>query len=77
MDVPLTLSGHTHGGQLAIPFLSRHLNLARFIARFTVGVYRQGRSVLYVNRGIGTTGPPIRIGARAEITLLTLRVDRR
>ena len=73
LDVPLTLSGHTHGGQLAIPFLSRRFNLARFIARYTAGLYREGRSVLYVNCGAGTTGPPIRIGARAEITLFTLK----
>jgi len=73
LEVPLTLSGHTHGGQLAVPFLSRRLNLARLVTRYTAGLYRKGRSFLYVNRGAGTTGPPIRIGARAEISLFTLR----
>src|SRR5207244_3632278 len=34
--------------------------------------YRLGESVLYVNAGVGTTGPPVRLGARAEITLLAL-----
>lgn len=71
--VDLTLSGHTHGGQLAIPFLARRLNLARVMTRFTNGFYRDGRSTLYVNRGLGTTGPPVRIGVRPEITILTLR----
>jgi predicted MPP superfamily phosphohydrolase len=71
--VELTLSGHTHGGQLAVPGLSRRLNLARLITRFTAGLYQVGRSTLYVNRGAGTTGPPVRLGARAEIALLTLR----
>jgi predicted MPP superfamily phosphohydrolase len=71
-DVDLTLSGHTHGGQLAIPGF-RGLSLARFITQFTAGLYRQGRSWLYVNRGAGTTGPPVRIGAPAELAVLTLR----
>lgn len=71
--VELVLSGHTHGGQIAMPGLSRKLNLARLMSPFTVGVYRYGRSTLYVNRGAGTTGPPIRLGAPAEIAMLTLR----
>ena len=72
LGVELTLSGHTHGGQLGIPGV-RRLSLARFITRWTAGLYRQGRSWLYVNRGAGTTGPPIRLGAPAELTVLTLR----
>jgi predicted MPP superfamily phosphohydrolase len=71
--VQLTLSGHTHGGQVAVPGLGRRINLARALTRFTTGLYRLGDSVLYVSRGVGTTGPPLRIGARAEITLVTLR----
>lgn len=72
LDVELTLSGHTHGGQLAIPGV-RRLSLARFITQFTAGLYRRGRSWLYVNRGAGTTGPPVRLGAPAELAVLTLR----
>jgi len=71
--VDLTLSGHTHGGQLALPFFARKLNLARLITRFTTGFYRVGDASLYVNRGLGTTGPPVRVGVRPEIGLLTLR----
>jgi uncharacterized protein len=71
-DVDLTLSGHTHGGQIAVPGV-RRLSLARFITQFTAGLYRQGRSTLYVNRGAGTTGPPVRLGAPAELAVLTLR----
>jgi predicted MPP superfamily phosphohydrolase len=69
-QVELTLSGHTHGGQLAI---SRRWTLARLITEFTAGLYMRGESQLYVNRGAGTTGPPVRLGAPAELTLLTLR----
>jgi predicted MPP superfamily phosphohydrolase len=71
--VELMLSGHTHGGQFAVPGFHRRLNLARFASLFTVGIYRAGRSILHVSRGAGTTGPPIRLGAPAEISLLTLR----
>ncbi len=70
--VDLMLSGHTHGGQLAIPGV-RRLSLARLITQFTAGIYRRGRSWLYVNRGAGTTGPPVRLGAPAELAVLTLR----
>ncbi|MCP3136325.1 metallophosphoesterase [Pyxidicoccus xibeiensis] len=70
--VELTLSGHTHGGQLAVPGV-RRLSLARFITRWTAGLYRQGRSWLYVNRGAGTTGPPVRLGAPPELAVITLR----
>jgi predicted MPP superfamily phosphohydrolase len=71
-EVDLMLSGHTHGGQLAVPGV-RRLSLARFVTQFTAGLYRQGRSWLYVNRGAGTTGPPVRLGAPAELAVLTLR----
>lgn len=71
-DVELTLSGHTHGGQLAVPGV-RRLSLARLMTRWTAGLYRQGRSWLYVNRGAGTTGPPVRLGAAPELAVITLR----
>ncbi|WP_224249864.1 metallophosphoesterase [Hyalangium gracile] len=71
-DVELTLSGHTHGGQLAVPGV-RRLSLARFVSRWTAGLYRQGRSWLYVNRSVGTTGPPARLGAPPELKVITLR----
>jgi predicted MPP superfamily phosphohydrolase len=71
--VDLTLSGHTHGGQLGVPFFARRWNLARVMTRFTTDVYREGRSMLYVNRGLGTTGVPIRMLVSPEIAVLTLR----
>jgi predicted MPP superfamily phosphohydrolase len=71
--VDLTLSGHTHGGQLALPFVGKRFNLARLMTPLTRGIYRSGSSTLYVNRGLGTTGPPIRLGAAPEIAVFTLR----
>ncbi len=69
----VVLSGHTHGGQIAVPFLARFANLATFGYPYNVGFYRRGRSVLYVHPGLGTTGPPIRIGVAPEVTILVLR----
>ena len=70
--VQLQLSGHTHGGQVAMLWLHRSLSLARFITPFVAGLYRAGASFLYVNRGAGTVMPMIRIGARPEVTELVL-----
>jgi predicted MPP superfamily phosphohydrolase len=69
----VVLSGHTHGGQVAMPFLYRAANLARLTHRYTVGFYRRGASVLYVHPGLGTTGPPMRLGVAPEVTILVLR----
>jgi predicted MPP superfamily phosphohydrolase len=71
--VELTLSGHTHGGQLGFPFFARRWNLARVMTRFASGFYRDGASTLYVNHGLGTTGVPIRWLVAPEIAVLTLR----
>lgn len=70
--VHLQLSGHTHGGQLALLWLHRSLSLARLITPFVAGLYRRGRSYLYVNRGAGSVMPMVRIGARPEVTELLL-----
>lgn len=69
----VVLSGHTHWGQLAVPFLPTRYNLSRLSYRLHAGSYRQGGAVLYVSPGLGTTGPPVRIGAPPEITILRLR----
>jgi predicted MPP superfamily phosphohydrolase len=72
LGIDLTLAGHSHGGQLALSFINRGLALVRPETPYVSGRYEKAGSQLYVNRGIGTTGPPIRLGARPEITLLEL-----
>jgi predicted MPP superfamily phosphohydrolase len=70
--VPLTLAGHTHGGQIAMPGLP-HLNVARLlISRFDSGTFSRAASHLHVSRGIGTSGQPVRVGCPAEITTVSL-----
>jgi predicted MPP superfamily phosphohydrolase len=71
----VVLSGHTHGGQVALPFLADAVNLAVVYPRYRVRFYRRGRSVLYVHPGLGTTGPPMRLGVAPEITVLVLRPE--
>ena len=71
--VALTLSGHTHGGQLAIPWRGgRRRNLAEFITAFSRGLYRQGVAHLYVNAGLGVTGQRIRLFTPREISVFEL-----
>lgn len=66
----LTLSGHTHGGQInPIPGLSS----AHLIGPRTDGLYREGDDLLYVSRGLGVVGLPLRIAAPPEIAILTLK----
>jgi predicted MPP superfamily phosphohydrolase len=72
LGVQLQLSGHTHGGQVALLWLHRSLSLARLITPFVAGLYRAGRCYLYVNRGAGSVMPMVRLGARPEVTELTL-----
>ncbi len=68
LDVDLQLSGHTHGGQIW-PF--RYL--VRLIVPWVSGLHRYGDAHLYVSCGTGFWGPPMRLGAPAEITELRLR----
>jgi predicted MPP superfamily phosphohydrolase len=72
LGIDLMLAGHTHGGQLALETIHRGFNTSSLIYRYTNGWYENRGAKLYVNRGIGTTGFPIRLGARPEITVLEL-----
>jgi predicted MPP superfamily phosphohydrolase len=72
MGFNLTISGHTHGGQVNVEILHQNLNVVRFFTPFTYGLYRLGPAALWVTRGIGTVGVPARIGAPPEIALLRL-----
>jgi predicted MPP superfamily phosphohydrolase len=71
--VELTLSGHTHGGQIAFPFLDRWISASHIAHRYNVGIYRKGDAWLYVHPGLGTTGPPMRLGVAPAVVILTLR----
>ena len=66
--VDLQLSGHTHGGQMW-PFTL----VVEQAAPYPSGLYRHEKTWLYVNVGTGYVGPPLRLGTRSEISVVTLR----
>lgn len=70
--VSLVLSGHTHGGQVRLPFVGP-LQLPPGGRRYVDGLFKIGSMQLYVNRGIGTVGVPFRFDCRPEITFFTLQ----
>jgi predicted MPP superfamily phosphohydrolase len=73
--IRLTLAGHTHGGQIAVPF-APHANTARVLMTpYDVGTFVEDGCLLHVNRGIGTSGQRVRIGVPREITVVTLRAS--
>jgi predicted MPP superfamily phosphohydrolase len=69
--VALTLSGHTHWGQFALPSLG--WSLASPFLQHAMGAYREDDALLYINPGTGYWGIPFRIGALPEVTLVRLR----
>ena len=69
--VDLVLSGHTHGGQI-FPFNY----LVKIVQPYISGLHQHDfRTQIYVNKGTGFWGPPMRLGASAEITKLTLKTS--
>lgn len=83
LGIELSLAGHTHGGQVKFEIVDHSWSPARLITDFVAGLYRLPlggmnagavkTAFLYVNRGLGTFGMPVRLGVPPEITLLTLR----
>ena len=69
LDVPLVLSGHTHGGQVVLPVVG-----AVAAQKFPVvaGIGRRDRTTMFVSRGVGTVYVPVRINCPPEVAVLTL-----
>ena len=70
--IDLQLSGHSHGGQIRIPFLPP-LYLPRLAKKYVWGNYRIGPLTLHTSAGLGTVGVPMRLNCPPEVTVLTLR----
>ena len=75
--VALTVSGHTHGGQVDLPLVRRFVIPSRFGDRYADGHVIEGGRHLFVTSGIGTSSLPIRLGATPEVVALTLRAAAR
>jgi predicted MPP superfamily phosphohydrolase len=68
----LVIAGHTHGGQITLPWLEPFI-VRRFCgSQFVEGWYRVNDNPLYVNRGLGCTGYPVRFRARPEVSIFRL-----
>ena len=74
-NIDLYLCGHTHGGQIRLPFYGALLTSSQLGKQYEMGHYQAGRTHLYVSRGIGLEGlsaPRVRFLCPPEITLITL-----
>ena len=71
--VSLILSGHTHGGQVRLPVVGSPAALMGEDFKYLRGRFVQGGKQLYVTRGTGVIGLPVRVGARPEVAVLRLR----
>jgi hypothetical protein len=74
--IDLQLSGHSHGGQIRIPFVPLFY-LPDLAKKYVMGPYQVGPLPLYTNAGIGTVNIPVRLNCPPEITLITLQSARK
>jgi len=73
--IDLYVAGHTHGGQVALPFYGALVTLSKFGKRFEAGKFRVNDTWLYVNRGLGVDGgflPKVRFWAPPEMTVIDI-----
>jgi uncharacterized protein len=73
--IDLYLAGHTHGGQIRLPLYGAIFTSSIYHKKYEAGLYHEGRTVLYVNRGLGLEGGPaprIRFLCSPEVTNITL-----
>lgn len=68
----LTLAGHTHGGQVALPLLGRPVVPSRYGQRYAYGHVVEGKKHLYVTSGVGMSILPVRFGVPPEIVFLDI-----
>lgn len=71
-EYDLILAGHTHGGQVSLPIIGAPVRFMEQF-RYVSGLFTRGRTQLYVSRGTGVIGLPVRFGARPEIAVIRLR----
>ncbi len=73
LRVGLTIAGHTHGGQVRVPFFGRPIVPSRFGERYAIGPVAEGGHHLFVSPGIGTSILPVRFLVPPEVSVVTLR----
>ncbi len=70
LNVPLVLSGHTHGGQVVLPVIGP---IAARKFPIVAGVGRRSATTMFVSRGVGTVYVPVRVNCPPEVAMLTLK----
>ena len=71
LDIPVVLSGHTHGGQVLVPGIGPIVTRKRF--PIIQGVGTQDNTAIFVSRGVGTVYVPVRINCPPEVAIITLK----
>ena len=71
--VDIVLSGHTHGGQVVFPLIGALVTSSVYGQKYAQGMCRGPSARVFVTRGVGTTGLPVRFGCPPEVALITLR----
>lgn len=72
-QVSLTLAGHTHGGQVKLPFLGRPVVPSKYGERYAIGHVKENNRNLFVGSGVGTSIIPVRFCVPPEVTILTIK----
>ena len=67
------ISGHTHGGQVSLPLMGAPARFVTSHLKYARGLFRRDETQLYVSRGTGVIGLPLRLGVRPEISVFRLR----
>jgi len=75
-EVSLTVAGHTHGGQINLPYVGRLIVPSLFKQRYAYGVIKENHKDMFVSSGIGTSILPIRYKVTPEIEILTLKAKK-
>lgn len=70
--IDLVLSGHTHGGQVVVPFIGQPVMPSKFGQKYRIGLVRDGDRQTYISRGVGCLLAPIRLNCPPEATVITL-----
>lgn len=68
----LTLAGHTHGGQVRLPWLGRPVVPSQYGSRYAAGLVREAGRQMFVTSGLGTSILPVRLGVAPEIALVSV-----
>ncbi len=69
-NVDCILSGHTHGGQIYIPYVTKKFTRTYYIGSYMKGLHRKGDTDIFINRGLGTSLVPIRFFSLPQIAVL-------